>query len=516
MKPRALISVSDKSHLDYLAKELIGLGFEIISTGGTSSYLTDHDISVTQVSSITQFPEIMNGRVKTLHPSIHGGILARKNHDESILKKHDINLIDLVIVNLYPFKQAIENPKCDYETTIENIDIGGPAMIRAAAKNHERVLIVVDPNDYQAALTELKDGDSNLSFRKIMAQKAFAHTADYDQMIASYLDRPSSEQSQAINEKMTFNLIQDITCSYGENPHQKGSFYTDARTSTHSIFSKGVLQGKPLSYNNIADSDAAIRCLAEFTKPTCVIIKHTNPCGVASDDKSQKAYELAFKADSASAFGSVIALNVPVDVATAKTILDTQFFEILIAPDFSKESLELLANKPNARLIKFGSLSSLKKPSLEIKATYDGFLIQTANDSKLQVSDLNVVTKSIPTNEEYRDLLFSWSVCKHVKSNAIVMATQERTTGIGAGQMSRIMSTKIASDQTTLLGNFRSSLVMASDAFFPFPDNVELAFKQGVKAIIQPGGSIKDKAVIEIADYLGIKMVFTGIRNFKH
>jgi phosphoribosylaminoimidazolecarboxamide formyltransferase / IMP cyclohydrolase len=515
MRLRALISVSDKSHLLDFAHWLIAHDYEIISTGGTASYLSLNQIKVTSVTTITKFPEIIDGRVKTLHPSIHGGILARKGIDEATLEEHGIGFIDLVVVNLYPFKDSISDPDCTYSRAIENIDIGGPAMIRASAKNHERVTVIVDPKDYAHATEQLTKTNANFKFRRVMAQKAFHHTSVYDAMIAGYLDQDEVGNS-GLNQELSIQLQKTITCSYGENPHQQGNFYTQLTSNQPSIFKEGVLQGKTLSYNNISDSDAAIRCLNEFQAPTCVIIKHANPCGVASEAEINKAYESAFQCDPTSAFGGVIAFNRTIDERLANTIITNQFFEILIAPDFTADALTLLKKKPNARVIKLGAMSKLKHPSLEIKATYDGYLIQSSDQSKVKISDLKMVTQLIPTDTELEDLIFAWSVCKHVKSNAIVMASNARTTGIGAGQMSRIMSTKIAADQTKNQKNITTSLVLASDAFFPFADNIEMAAAQGVTAIIQPGGSIKDETIITVANKLGIKMVFTGIRNFKH
>jgi phosphoribosylaminoimidazolecarboxamide formyltransferase/IMP cyclohydrolase len=515
MTLRALISVSDKTNLLDFARQLIEHGYEIISTGGTASYLSLNQIKVTPITTITKFPEIMDGRVKTLHPSIHGGILARRNIDEITLEEHGIRFIDLVIVNLYPFKDTISDPDCTYSKAIENIDIGGPAMIRASAKNHERVTVIVDPTDYAPAIEELTKNNTNFKFRKAMAQKAFRHTSLYDAMIASYLDQDEVDKN-GLHPELSIQLQKKITCSYGENPHQKGNFYTQLASNQPSIFKEGVIQGKALSYNNISDSDAAIRCLNEFQEPTCIIVKHSNPCGVASAAEINKAYSFAFQCDPTSAFGGVIALNRKIDEQLVNTIITNQFFEILIAPDFTDEALKLLAKKPNARVIRLGAISKLKHPSLEIKATYDGYLIQRSDQSKVKIPNLKMVTQLTPTDSELGDLVFAWSVCKHVKSNAIVIASDARTTGIGAGQMSRIMSTKIAAEQTKNQKNITASLVLASDAFFPFPDNVEMAAAQGVTAIIQPGGSIKDEIIIAAANKLGIKMVFTGIRNFKH
>ena len=513
MKKRALISVSDKSNLVDFAQSLIKHDFEIISSGGTAHFLSENGIEVIPIEQITEFPEIMGGRVKTLHPKIHGGILARKNIDEEIAKKLAIQLIDIVVVNLYPFKQTIANPEVTLNEAVEQIDIGGPAMVRAAAKNFERVLTVVDPSDYEEVTGML---NQSYDMKKYLAfsVKAFKHTSAYDETVANYLMNDIKEGRQSSRKILQLEPV--LKCNYGENPHQEGSYFNNQYEEEVPIFAQGLIQGKPLSYNNLADADAALRCLKEFNEPTCVIVKHANPSGVATTKTVMQSYQLAYEADPTSAFGGIIALNDTVTKELADQIINQQFFEIILAPKFEKDALQSFSQKPKARVIEFGPFENLHIPTEDYKRIIGGFLIQGTDLSSIDRSAMKVVTDKHPNDNQLNDLVFAWKVCKHVKSNAIVIAENLRTTGIGAGQMSRIMSTKIAASQTKLLNQKFSSLILASDAFFPFPDNVEIAYENNIQAIIQPGGSIKDHEVIQKANELGMIMIFTGVRNFKH
>ncbi len=505
---RALISVSDKSGIVEFAKSLQQRNVEILSTGGTARTLAENNIAVTEVSEVTGFPEIMGGRVKTLHPKIHGGILGRRDVDSAVMQEHGIDGIDLVVVNLYPFQETIAEPDCTFKDAIENIDIGGPAMIRAAAKNHRDVLVVTSADDYKAVLDALADGVDS-AFRVALAQKAFAHTAGYDAAIAGYLGDDFSD-----NLSLSFNKKQ--TLRYGENPHQSAAFYVEGVQPLQSIAAAEQHQGKELSFNNIADADAALECVKQFREPGCVIVKHANPCGVAISASALDAYELAYKTDPVSAFGGIIAFNVAPDVATARSIIDKQFAEVILAPEVSKDVLAVFNEKPNIRVLSYGSLQSAGVTGKDYRRVNGGLLVQDADVKMVDESDLTIATKSAPDSDQLRDLLFAWKVVKFVKSNAIVFCRNGATIGVGAGQMSRVYSARIASIKAQDVNLEVAGSVMASDAFFPFRDTVDQAAELGVKAIIQPGGSMRDNESIQAADEHGIAMVFSGVRHFRH
>lgn len=505
---RALISVSDKNGIVNFARVLQQLGIEILSTGGTARELSKNDINVIEVSEITEFPEIMGGRVKTLHPKIHGGILGRREVDAEVMEKHAITGIDLVVVNLYPFQETISNPACTFEDAIENIDIGGPAMIRAAAKNHRDVLVVTSADDYSSVLDALKHGIAE-ELRVSFAQKAFAHTAGYDAAIASYLSTDYSED-------LCISFKKKQALRYGENPHQNAAFYQESSPPLQSIAASVQHQGKELSFNNIGDSDAALECVKQFDKPACVIVKHANPCGVAVSASTLHSYERAYNCDPISAFGGIIAFNTSPDVATAKAIIDNQFAEVILAPEITADVLSVFGEKPNIRVLSFGANASTTEHLKHYRRVSGGLLVQDTDTKVVTETDLKVVTKVAPTAEQLRDLLFAWKVVKFVKSNAIVFCNNGATVGIGAGQMSRVYSAKIASIKAQDAGLAVVGSVMASDAFFPFRDTVDQATELGVSAIIQPGGSMRDDESIEAADEHGIAMVFTGVRHFWH
>lgn len=520
---RALISVSDKTGIIEFAKQLADFGIEILSTGGTYKLLKENNISVIEVSDHTGFPEMMDGRVKTLHPKIHGGILARRGIDEDVMQAHQIAAIDLVVVNLYPFAQTVAKPDCTLENAIENIDIGGPTMVRAAAKNHASVGIIVNASDYDAVIDEIKTQHSlSHATRFDLAVKAFEHTAQYDGMIASYLGaRVGKAQDDADTFPRTFNtqLIKAQDLRYGENPHQAAAFYVEATATEASVATAKQLQGKELSYNNIADTDAALECVKSFVKPACVIVKHANPCGVSvSTDGIQTAYNLAYATDPESAFGGIIAFNRELDVDTAKSIVARQFVEVIIAPSIADGVLDITAAKKNIRVLTCGELPSIdaRAPQLDYKRVNGGLLIQDQDLGMIHAADLKVVTKRAPTEAEIDDLIFAWKVAKYVKSNAIVYAKNRQTIGVGAGQMSRVNSARIAGIKAEHAGLSVEGAVMASDAFFPFRDGIDNAAKAGIKCIIQPGGSMRDEEVIQAADEAGIAMVFTGMRHFRH
>ena len=511
----ALLSVSDKTGIVPLAKALQALGIRLISTGGTASLLKKEGIAVTEVSEITHFPEIMEGRVKTLHPKIHGGILARRDIDGDVMAQHGIASIDLVVVNLYPFSETVAKPGCTLAEAIENIDIGGPAMIRASAKNHAWVSIVVDPNDYTELLSLLQthQGQITQPFREKSALKAFSHTAAYDATIARYLGQHYAPSE--FPQTLCLNFQQKQTLRYGENPHQQASFYVDPSYKGPGLAHAIQHQGIALSYNNIADSDAALACVAQFKEPACVIVKHANPCGVALGTTLLEAYQKAYAGDPTSAFGGIIAFNRPVDAETVKIILGQQFVEVLLAPAFSEEALAVAKHKPNIRCISTQDLTNLEM-GWQYKQTYGGLLVQTEDKEPITLADCRVVTTRIPTDQEKQDAWFVWQVCHYVKSNAIVFGREGQTFGIGAGQMSRVMSTKVARWQAEQMGFTLPGAAMASDAFFPFRDSIDTAAEAGIRCIIQPGGSKRDAEVIAAANEHDIAMLFTGIRHFKH
>lgn len=514
---RALISVSDKTGLVDFASQLVSLGVELLSTGGTAKLLTENQIRVTDVSAYTGFPEIMGGRVKTLHPKVHGGILSRLQIDEQTAADHGIDQIDLVAVNLYPFEQTVSKPGCSLEDAIENIDIGGPAMVRAAAKNHQRVTVIVDPADYHSIIKRLTDNSGCLNYaeRYQLACKAFAHTAAYDGAIANYLgvQGPRGESKYGDSLHFTFHKKQELR--YGENPHQSAAYYVDRNPPSGSIAAAGLIQGKPLSFNNIADADAALECVKQFEDPTCVIVKHANPCGVSSAGNLAAAYDAAFATDPTSAFGGIIAFNRTLTAELAKSIIDRQFVEVIIAPAIDDQAKGVLETKPNVRVMCCGEIG-LAAPRREIKQVNGGILYQDSDLITISPDGLKTVTKRAPTDSELRDLLFAWKVAKFVKSNAIVYARNLATIGVGAGQMSRVYSARIAGIKAADENLEVPGSVMASDAFFPFRDGLDAAHAAGISAVIQPGGSMKDNDVIAAADEHGIAMVFTGVRHFRH
>ncbi len=514
---RALVSVSDKSGIVDFCQALSQRGIELLSTGGTAKILADHNIPVTEVSDYTGFPEMMDGRVKTLHPKVHGGILGRRGIDDAIMASNDIKPIDMVVVNLYPFEQTIANPNCDFETAIENIDIGGPTMIRAAAKNHADVAIVVHPSDYKTILAELEGNENTLSAqtRFQLALKSFEHTAHYDTAIAIYLGKINDTQfPETLN--LQFYLSQSMR--YGENPHQNAAFYREKAPASGTIAAARQLQGKELSYNNIADADAALECVKSFSeKPTCVIVKHANPCGVAEADDIFTAYDKAYATDPTSAFGGIIAFNQPLDERTAAEIIKRQFVEVIIAPSISLSAQVILAEKQNVRVLECGTWESTsQQASLDYKRIAGGLLVQDKDIGEISRDDIKVVSQRIPTEQELDDLLFAWKVAKFVKSNAIVYCKNGQTIGVGAGQMSRVYSAKIAGIKAADEGLVVPGSAMASDAFFPFRDGIDAAAEAGITAIIQPGGSMRDNEVIAAADEHNIAMVFTGMRHFRH
>ncbi len=513
---RALLSVSDKTGLVDFARGLSKYGVELLSTGGTSKALKDAGLTVKDVSEHTGFPEMMDGRVKTLHPKVHGGILSVRDNAEhkKAQEQHNIGDIDLVVVNLYPFTQTVEKG-ADYDTCIENIDIGGPAMVRSAAKNHAFVAIVTDPADYESVLEEMAEnnGATNFNLRKKLAARAYAHTAAYDSAISGWF----AGQDDEFPRQVAFAGTMKQSLRYGENPHQRAALYatTEQRPG---VTSAQVLQGKELSYNNINDTDAAYELVAEFDAPAVAIIKHANPCGVALGENMLDAYEKALKCDPVSAFGGIIALNRKLDAEAANKIIEI-FCEVIIAPDIDPAALEILAPKKNVRVLKAGGLPNITLARPTYKPVAGGLLVQDADNGIVTESQLKVVTKRAPSKQEIADMLFAFKVCKHVKSNAIVYARDGVTTGIGAGQMNRLDSSRIAAMRMAEYGLKPAAgapMVVASDAFFPFPDGLLAAAEAGVTAVIQPGGSIKDADVIAAADEKGLAMVFTGMRHFKH
>ncbi len=512
---RALLSVSDKTGIVEFATALAAQGVELLSTGGTAKLLSEAGLPVTEVSAHTGFPEMMAGRVKTLHPKIHGGILGRRGTDEQVMREHAIDPIDLVVVNLYPFQNTVADPNCDLATAIENIDIGGPAMVRSAAKNHQDVAIVVNASDYARVLAELGNGGISVPTRFALAVRAFEHTAQYDGTIASYLGRINSEGVKAdFSRTLNLQFHHQQTMRYGENPHQAAAFYVEPNAPI-GISSAVQVQGKELSYNNIADTDAALECVKQFTQGNaCVIVKHANPCGVAVAESSLEAYQRAYATDPESAFGGIIAFNSELDAATAQAIADQQFVEVIVAPTVSAAAKAALASKKNVRLLECGVWSELDTNALEYKRVNGGLLVQNSDRALFQ--DLQVVSKRAPTETEMADLLFAWKVAKFVKSNAIIYAHQARTIGVGAGQMSRVNSARIAAIKAEHAGLAVAGSVMASDAFFPFKDGIDNAAANGIVAVIQPGGSMRDDEVIAAADEANMAMVFTGMRHFRH
>jgi phosphoribosylaminoimidazolecarboxamide formyltransferase / IMP cyclohydrolase len=515
---RALLSVSDKTGLIELAQALARRQVEILSTGGTAELLAAQGIAVTDVASYTGFPEIMDGRVKTLHPKIHGGLLGRRGIDDAVMAENDIAPIDLVVVNLYPFAAVSARADTPYDLAVANIDIGGPAMVRAAAKNHERVAVVVDPHDYRALIEELahEDGATTFATRAQLAAKAFAHTAQYDALVAQYLRArhpyPREEFPELLN--LLFERVQNLR--YGENPHQQAAFYRELATSGATIANARTVQGKELSFNNIADADAAIECVRQFEAPACVIVKHSSPCGAASATTLLAAYERAYRTDPTSAFGGIIAFNGELDAHTAGAIVARQFVEVLAAPLISAAARDILRTKANIRVLELGPLKDAPSGALEYRSIAGGLLAQARDRGAVTAQDLKVVTRRAPSTGESLDLLFAWRVCKFVKSNAIVFAREMATIGIGAGQTSRVHATRIAVLKAADENLAIAGAVLASDAFVPFRDSIDAAAAQNVRAVIQPGGSMRDSEIIQAADEHGIAMVFTGMRHFRH
>jgi len=523
---RALLSVSDKTGIVEFARSLSLKGVDLLSTGGTAKLLAENGIKVTEVSDYTGHPEIMDGRVKTLHPKVHGGILARRDMDEAVMAENDISAIDLVVVNLYPFADAVADENCSLENAIENIDIGGPTMVRAAAKNHKDVTIVVNAQDYARVLAEMDVNDGSLVYqtRFDLAIAAYEHTAAYDGMIANYFGKMlpvhgSNETASVEKQKFprTFNsqFIKKQDLRYGENSHQDAAFYVEANPEEASVSTAKQIQGKALSYNNIADTDSALECVKEFEEAACVIVKHANPCGVAIGDDILAAYNSAYATDPTSAFGGIIAFNRELDAETAEAIVSRQFVEVIIAPSISEAAAQIVAAKPNVRLLVCGQWTT-QTTGLDYKRVNGGLLIQDRDQGKVQADELKVVTKRQPTDAEMRDLQFCWKVAKYVKSNAIVYVKNSMTIGVGAGQMSRVYSAKVAGIKAADEGLEVAGSVMASDAFFPFRDGLDAAAAAGITAVIQPGGSMRDNEVIAAADEHNIAMVFTGMRHFRH
>ena len=524
---RALISVSDKTGILEFARELVNLGVEILSTGGTFKLLQDNGVPAVEVADYTGFAEMMDGRVKTLHPKIHGGILGRRGIDDGIMTEHGIKPIDLVAVNLYPFAATVAKPGCTLPDAIENIDIGGPTMVRSAAKNHKDVAIVVNAGDYSDVLASLQAGGLTYADRFALMLKAFEHTAAYDGMIANYLgtidqaaETLSTEARGTFPQTFNSQFIKAQEMRYGENPHQSAAFYVEAQKGEASISTAVQLQGKELSFNNVADTDAALECVKSFVKPACVIVKHANPCGVAvaldSEGGIRQAYELAYATDTESAFGGIIAFNRELDAATAQAIVDRQFVEVIIAPKISAEARAVVAAKANVRLLECGEWAAERSAGWDFKRVNGGLLVQSRDIAMIKAEDLKVVTQRAPSEQEIHDLIFAWKVAKFVKSNAIVYAKGRQTIGVGAGQMSRVNSARIAAINAEHAGLQVAGSVMASDAFFPFRDGLDNAAANGITAVIQPGGSMRDAEVIAAADEANIAMVFTGMRHFRH
>ncbi|WPU55564.1 bifunctional phosphoribosylaminoimidazolecarboxamide formyltransferase/IMP cyclohydrolase [Stenotrophomonas acidaminiphila] len=518
---RALLSVSDKTGLVELARALAAHGVELLSTGGTAKAIREAGLPVKDVSDVTGFPEMMDGRVKTLHPMVHGGLLGRAGTDDAVMAEHGIAPIDLLVLNLYPFESVTARADCTLADAVENIDIGGPAMLRSAAKNFARVAVATSPDQYAALLAELDANGGQLSAarRFQLSVAAFNRVAQYDAAISNYLSAISDTAAavpvrEEYPAQMNSTFVKVMDLRYGENPHQSGVFYRDLYPVPGTLATFVQLQGKELSYNNLADADAAWECVRQFDLPACVIVKHANPCGVAVAADVGAAYEMAYNTDPTSAFGGILAFNRTLDAATAKTILDRQFVEVLIAPDYEPAALEYATRKANVRVLRIPAGDA--RNNYDTKRIGSGLLIQSADNRGMSADELKTVTQRAPTAAELRDLLFAWRVAKYVKSNAIVYARDERTIGVGAGQMSRVYSARIAGIKAADAGLVVPGSVMASDAFFPFRDGLDAAAEAGITAVIQPGGSMRDAEVIAAADEHGIAMVFTGVRHFRH
>jgi phosphoribosylaminoimidazolecarboxamide formyltransferase/IMP cyclohydrolase len=525
MIKQALISVSDKTGVLDFARALSAMGVNILSTGGTAKLLADNGVAVTEVADYTGFPEMLDGRVKTLHPKVHGGILARRDFPEHMAKlaEHDIPTIDMVVVNLYPFQATVAKQDCSLEDAIENIDIGGPAMLRSSAKNHKDVVVICDPSDYSVVLDEIKNNAGVVSYdtRFGLATKVYSHTAQYDGAIANYLTSLDASRSHAARNtypqslNVAFEKVQDMR--YGENPHQSAAFYRDVQTTVGALANYRQLQGKELSFNNIADADAAWECVKSMggfdQSAACVIVKHANPCGVALGANAVDAYQRALQTDPTSAFGGIIAFNVEVDAAAA-TELAKLFVEVLIAPSFTAEAKQILSAKQNVRLLEIALGNGVN--AMDFKRVGGGLLVQSADAKNVLISDLRVVTKLQPTQQQLQDMMFAWRVAKYVKSNAIVFCGNNMTLGVGAGQMSRIDSARIASIKAQNAGLSLENSVVASDAFFPFRDGLDVVVDAGARCVIHPGGSMRDQEVIDAADERGVVMLYTGTRHFRH
>jgi len=517
---RALLSVSDKNGLTALAAGLHRHGIELLSTGGTARTLVDAGLPVRELSDYTGFPELMDGRLKTLHPRVHGGLLGRRGTDDELMREHGIDAIDLLVVNLYPFAETIARPGSSYAEAIENIDVGGPAMLRAAAKNHADVTVLVDPADYAGVLAEIdSDGDTSIDTRSRLAAKAFAHTARYDTIIAGYLQQRQDYGDQEFPDQLPLYFDKRLDLRYGENPHQRAAFYRDPRAHGASVSSARTVQGKDLSYNNIADADTAIECVRSFAAAACVIVKHANPCGVAVAASPLEAYRAAYRTDPTSAYGGIIAFNRELDEATARAIVETQFAEVIAAPGLNQAAIAAFAAKPDLRVLVTGDLNAdagERGDELELRSVAGGLLLQQRDVAHLDPTELRIVSRRQPAARELADLTFAWTVVQFVKSNAIVFARDGATIGVGAGQMSRVYSTRIAALKAADEKLELRGAVMASDAFFPFRDGIDLAASYGIAAAIQPGGSKRDAQVIAAADEHGMAMVLTGVRHFRH
>ena len=514
---RALLSVSDKQGLTDFARALSERGIELLSTGGTAQALRNAGLAVREVADYTGFPEIMGGRVKTLHPRVHGGLLGRRGTDEAVMAEHGIGAIDLLVVNLYPFAATIARPDCSYDEAIENIDVGGPAMLRAAAKNHADVTVVIDPADYATVLSELEtSGDTSIDTRSRLAAKAYAHTAAYDTCVSDYLQRAQQLPIERFPETLPLIFERSLELRYGENPHQRAAFYRTLSAQGGSVGTAQMLQGKELSFNNIADADAAIECVRQFAEPACVIVKHANPCGVAIAATIFAAYELAHRTDPTSAFGGIIAFNRPLDAATAQAIIGRQFAEVIAAPSIEAAARSVLAGKPAIRVLAVGDLAAPTGDAYELRSVNGGLLVQDRDTDTVGAAELRVVTRRKPDEHELADLMFAWRVARFVKSNAIVFARGNATIGIGAGQMSRVYSSRIAALKAADEKLEVRGAVMASDAFFPFRDGLDAVAAYGISAVIQPGGSKRDDEVVAAADEHGMAMVYTGMRHFRH
>ena len=510
---RALISVSDKTGVAELGGGLADLGFELVSTGGTARTLRAAGLEVLEVSELTGFPEILGGRVKTLHPAVHGGLLARRGVDEGTVEEHGIGWIDLLVVNLYPFEAAILDPDTTEEGAVEQIDVGGPAMLRAAAKNHARLTVVCDPGDYARVLAAFRNGAAAEGLRRELAAKAFAHTARYDILISNYLRRHSADPFPD-TLLLAGNKARELR--YGENPHQRAAYYRLPAAEDTGIAAANQVQGKALSFNNLADADTAVQCVGAFRECACVIVKHSNPCGAAIAATPQAAYELAYGTDPTSAFGGIIAFNRPLDGEAAQDIVDRQLVDVLVTPQLLPAAREALSAKKNVRVLEAASAPAGRSNGWDLQSTAGGLLVQERDPGIPEDMEVKIVTRRAPSSSEMDDLMFAWIVCKFVKSNAIVYARDGRTLGVGAGQMSRVVSARLAAMKAADQDLALAGAAMASDAFFPFRDGIDIAAEHGIGCVIQPGGSIRDEEVIAAADEHGIAMVFTGMRHFRH